>query len=282
MNKLFIFINILFLCCMSCATKPTSEHSESQNEESKEIKGPISFANVEIGVPVDSAIEILNSNKNIISLDKAEYEYTMYEEKFEYREFIYPDYLDIIDTDLFCELDLKYPEICAEKFNMGEKFFESYTTIHTNKTNIPAKVSLYSKNNVVCRIVLSIPFDEEWFLALENLYSSKYGKESFAFEGDTDFYYLKSGNKSSYGDSEGYIWKSGNNQRIILSKKSMETDSYFDESMIKASESLRRINIIYEDATDYFNFCKNRTKTLNTLIKKHNTNKEQEIEQQDI
>lgn len=231
MKNLYFLTIFTSFCLFSCGNK-TKEVADSQKPSI--INEEISFMNIRIGMPVDSAIAYITSCEDFT--DKAD-------PKGKYGEFInyYPDYQTVryeqngIDRQLGVEMFGEDNNQC----DYGERLGSFFTHIQTKKTEIPIYTRVYSKNNKIVRL-MSVTEDKYW-LDLLALYENKYG-ESIIFLSRADFVLENCTSSKSDARFRGGIYKFKNDKRICLINIQ---EDYFHSVLI-----------VYEDASDYYDFLK--------------------------
>lgn len=255
------FLFILFSCNSS------QKNTEVDNFPDVEL----SFMDIKIGEKSDSVIIKLNDSQKYPSIIDQEWEDNF--EHIVFNFFYYPSYLTISS---YC-VPLADYDINEPLFDEGKELAVFNTYVQTHNNALPAEVKVLAKNNHVNRIVVTLPYSNDAFNDLYTLYAEKYGVENFLFESDAEFVLQEYDSSVRIPkDNDGYIWKFKNNKRICLIERPCIT---LDPREQWHSQG---IWIVYEDATDYYEYLENNKTFLDAKIKEKNTEVETKINNQDI
>lgn len=220
------------LVLASCGKKEPSTPSESELLEDVDL----SFMGIHIGESVDSALSTLSSNENI-SFKSTNPSFS--------DDYIYPDFENIR------KVQISYGMLKENNFDYGQLESIFYTNIATKSfgkhKDIPVKVSLYSKEGRVARIICCCDISVSTWTDFAEIYSDRYAN-SHAFRSYSDLLKEKDADldhphRCCYW---GVFYKFKHGKRITLAEYKNDNSDF----------PIKGVWIVYEDATDYYDFLK--------------------------
>lgn len=224
---------VVFISC----TNNNQQKKDSVNDNAIPILNfdTISFMGIGIGSRVDSLMQILEKNKDV----------TFESDNYYPEAFVYPDYDNLDDREklIFTDFDLGKYEGCF--------YTNIYAKPHGESRTLPVKVYVYSRDNKVVRLICTADYSKDisW-TDFVDLYDKKYGSVVNPIRSYKDFVFEQKANLDEHKTLYfwGVMYKFKKNKRIFLVE--------YDPTKLNPSKICKDVFIVYEDATDYYNYLK--------------------------